>query len=279
LKDDISTEQDRVVWQSPWPGGEAPAPRPSAHRYLLDVDPDLADELDVRMRLVARPAATALTLSVDPGEIDLSELLAAVGGGPGVLVVGGVLACHVHVGDRIAAELVGPGDLIQPSCHLANDELVGCDLSWRSLTESRLALLDDGFAQRVTPWPQITAVLLRRAAHRTRSLNVQRAITAQPRLEVRLALLLWHLAGRWGRVEPGGVRLGIPLTHQLLGKLIGAERPSVSNALARLAQAGLVTGHGDEWHLHGSLDRQLASMIEPDRSHVRRLVADASPPR
>ena len=59
---------------------------------------------------------------------------------------------------------------------------------------------------------------------------------------------------RWGKVEPGGIRLPLPLTHQLLGQLIGAERPSVSHALGRLPHAGLVTGHGDEWHLHGTLE-------------------------
>ena len=47
------------------------------------------------------------------------------------------------------------------------------------------------------------------------------------------------------------------------GRLIGAERPSVSHALSRLPQAGLVSGHGDEWHLHGSIEQQLESMLEP----------------
>jgi CRP-like cAMP-binding protein len=101
---------------------------------------------------------------------------------------------------------------------------------------------------------------------------VQRAIAAQPRLEVRLALLLWHLAARWGKVEPGGLRLTLPLTHQLLGRLISAERPSVSHALARLAQAGLVSGQGGEWHLHGSVDDHLASMIDPPGSRVGHLL-------
>ena len=73
-----------------------------------------------------------------------------------------------------------------------------------------------------------------------------RAITSQPRLEVRLVLLLWHLAARWGRVEPSGVRLSLPLTHRLLGQLVAAERPSISHALKRLAQAGLVTGATDD---------------------------------
>ena len=121
-----------------------------------------------------------------------------------------------------------------------------------------LCLLDDGFVQRVRPWPQIMQALLNRVERRARNLNVQRAIASQPRLEVRLALLLWHLAARWGRVEPGGIRLPLPLTHQLLGRLVGAERPSVSHALGRLARSGLVTGHGDEWHLHGSVEDQLA---------------------
>ena len=90
---------------------------------------------------------------------------------------------------------------------------------------------------------------------------------------MRLTLLLWHLAARWGKVERGGIRLPVPLTHQLLGRLVGAERPSVSHALGRLADAGLVRGHGDEWHLSGSLEDQLASINEPSGSRVEQLVA------
>jgi hypothetical protein len=58
----------------------------------------------------------------------------------------------------------------------------------------------------------------------------------------------------------------------LLGRLVGAERPSVSHALARLARAGVVTGHGHEWHLHGNLQDQLGSMIEPIGGRVEQLV-------
>jgi CRP/FNR family transcriptional regulator, cyclic AMP receptor protein len=122
-------------------------------------------------------------------------------------------------------------------------------------------------------WPQLIQALLARAGRRVINLDVQRAISAQPRLEVRLALLLWHLAGRWGKVEPGGIRLPVPLTHQLLGQLIAAERPSVSHALARLSHSGLVTGHGDEWHLHGSLEEQLPTMIEVANGRAEQIVA------
>lgn len=187
--------------------------------------------------------------------------LAAIGnGGLGVLIVDGVLTEDTTVGGRAASELVGAGDLIQPPgcCH---DALLACSTDWRALLPVRAALLDAAFVRRVRFWPQITHALLARVGSRMHDLGVQRALAFQPRLEVRLTLLLWHLAARWGKVEPGGIRLPLPLTHQLLGRLVGAERPSVSHALARLARAGLVTGHGDEWHLHGRVEDQLLQML------------------
>ncbi len=268
---------DEGTVQSRWATRTSVPHRPSSYRYLLDLDVDLAEELDVRMRLVARPAATAVTFDVDSGELKLTEWLSTAAPGPGVLVLDGVLAVNVRVGDRVASELLGPGDLVEPS-ERQDEDLLCCDVGWRALYPMRFAVLDAAFADRVRPWPQLIQALLRRAERRTRNLNVQRAIASQPRLEVRLALLLWHLAARWGKVEPGGIRLALPLTHQLLGRLIGAERPSVSHALARLARAELVTGHGDQWHLHGNLADQLSSLGEPAGARVQELVkAVASP--
>jgi hypothetical protein len=263
---------------SRWPERARAREGPRSYQYLLDLDVDLADEFDVRMRMVARPAVTAVTFDVDAGELKLAEWLRLAWPGPGVLVLDGVLSVNVTVGDRVAAELIGAGDLL-PASGGADEELLTCDVGWRALLPARFAVLDAEFSHRVHPWPQITQALLRRAERRAHNLNVQRAVAAQPRLEVRLALLLWHLAARWGKVEPGGIRLGVPLTHQLLGRLVGAERPSVTHALSRLADAGLVSGHGDEWHLHGTLKSQLATMMEPDSSRVAQLVSAASAAR
>src|SRR6185437_12075917 len=80
-------------------------PLPSSYRYLLDLDDDLAQEFDLRMRVVAVPV----------GERETKASLDATRRGFGVLVIDGVLACDTHVGDRIASELVGPGDLLQCS--------------------------------------------------------------------------------------------------------------------------------------------------------------------
>jgi CRP/FNR family cyclic AMP-dependent transcriptional regulator len=244
----------------------------TSSRCVLDLDADLAEELAPEARRVARAAATATVLDAEAGPLAMVQWLERAGGGPGVLVLQGVLTLGVRVGDRLSAELAGGGDLLQQLWTEPN-QLIGCTVKWRALTPMRFAILDAAFARRVRFWPQLLHALLRRSGRRAVNLNVQRAIAAQPRLEVRLALLFWHLAGRWGRVEPGGIRLPVPLTHQLLGQLIGAERPSVSHALARLAEAGLVDGHGDEWHLHGALHDQLPAMVAASEDRAERILA------
>jgi CRP/FNR family transcriptional regulator, cyclic AMP receptor protein len=248
------------------------------YTYLLDADGELADEFDVRARIAARQLATARVLQVGAGECDLAPWFEASGEGLGLLILEGLLALETRVGDRTAAELVGPGDLLQPSGPAA-DQLLARTCGWRVLSPARLALLDGEFADRVRPFPQIIRALLRRACRRPVELDVLRAITSQPRLEVRLVLLLWHLATRWGRVEPSGVRLSLPLTHRLLGQLVAAERPSVSHALKRLAQAGLVTGTADDLHLQSSLEFGLEALAERAAVLAPRSVNHARRPR
>jgi CRP/FNR family transcriptional regulator, cyclic AMP receptor protein len=230
------------------------------YAYLFDLDDDLAQEFDLRMRAVARQIATVRVTELPTGEWDPSSRLGARDAGLGVLVVDGVLAMETETCGRAATELLGAGDLLQPPGQ-GYEELVERHCSWTVLVAAQIAELDADFAERVRPWPALTVALLRRAGRRAADLDLQRAIAGQPRLEVRIALYLWHLGGRWGRVEPGGICLRLPLTHRLLGHLVGAERPSVSHALTRLANAGLVTGQGSEWHLHGTLDDQLEALM------------------
>ena len=69
---------------------------------------------------------------------------------------------------------------------------------------------------------------------------VQMAIIHQPRIHVRLHMLLWHLADRWGRVGTNGISLALPLSHTMLADLVAARRPTVTVALAELEKRGLV---------------------------------------
>jgi CRP/FNR family transcriptional regulator, cyclic AMP receptor protein len=242
------------------------AESPLLYASLLDADHDLADAVDGATP-AARGPARARVLGLRPGECDLAPWFQAVGQGPGLLVLGGFVLARTRIADRVVAELLGPGDLLQPPVG-DGDDTVPSTAAWQALRPSRLAVLDAGFAERTLPWPQIGQALLRRSERRVSDLRAMRAICAQPRLEVRLVLLLRRLAGRFGRVEPTGLRLTLPLTHRLLGQLAAAERPSISNALGRLARAGLVTGKPGDWHLYGTLDEQLARLAGSGLSHT-----------
>jgi CRP/FNR family cyclic AMP-dependent transcriptional regulator len=238
---------------------------------LLDLDDDLAQECDPAVRATARALATVRLAEAEVGPCDLEPWFADVSPGPGLLLLDGLVAINTSVGDRAACELVGGGDLLQ---HLEprTDELVVQTESAHALSPTTFALLDGTFAGRVGAFPQVGMALLRRAARRTSEAEALRAIACYPRLEVRLVLLLWHLASRWGRVVPGGIRLTLPLTHRLLGQLVAAERPSVSHAMHRLAQTDLVVGSAGDLLLNGSLESHFAALREPltDQIHHSR---------
>lgn len=253
-----------------WPSTPEPDPgfrisRPARYCYLLDADPDLAEAFDLRTRLIVRQVATARVLELDAGS-HWREDDPGTAGGLGALILDGLFTVDVHVGGRTATELLGPGDLLAP-LPADPERLLERDVSRRALAPSRLAVLDGEFLDRLRPWPEVTLTLLRRAELRAVHLDLQRAVSSHPSLELRLALLLWLLAERWGRVELGAVRLELPLTHAILGRLVAAERPSVSRSLAKLADHGLVTGGAGEWHLIGTVESCLSALglrsVEP----------------
>ena len=82
-------------------------------------------------------------------------------------------------------------------------------------------------------------------------LVITMAIAQQPKLDIRLWMLFWELADRYGKVHADGIHLELPLTHEVLSHLAGARRPSVSGALTRLAEDGRLTRSGRNWVLSG----------------------------
>jgi CRP/FNR family cyclic AMP-dependent transcriptional regulator len=219
---------------------------------VLDAEPDLGASLDTQTLRAAREQAKARTAFVDVGALaDPPEA-------PGrrrlkaILIVEGLLARAVSVGDRTSTELLGPGDVLGPRGP-EESVLLPFEVRWRALAPTELALLDAEFMLRVRRWPQIGDALLERAMRRAHRLAVQGALSAHKRLDARILLLFRHLAERWGRVtHGGGVRLDLPLTHRVIGELVGAERPSVTTTLAALADLGLLTRNGQGWVLDGA---------------------------
>jgi CRP-like cAMP-binding protein len=63
---------------------------------------------------------------------------------------------------------------------------------------------------------------------------------------------LGQLADYWASVPPVGVTLPLRLTHELLALLVGSRRPSVTSALAALAEQGQIARRSDRsWLLTG----------------------------
>ena len=103
-------------------------------------------------------------------------------------------------------------------------------------------------------WP---ARLIARAILRSKNLAVNMAIVHQARVDVRLHMLLWHLAARWGRVRSDGTVLRLRLTHAVLADLVAARRPTVTTALSELAGAGSSRIDGETWMLSGEAPNEL----------------------
>src|ERR1700683_5109013 len=146
-----------------WPPREPPPRRPGSpplFGYLLDLDDDLCQELEVRMRFSARQHATARILHADCGPCELDSWFETVGDGPGLLLLDGLIAIETRVADRTTTELLGAGDLLQPPAPNQDDPVGGCS-SWRALSPARLALLDSDFADRTRSWPQLSRALCR----------------------------------------------------------------------------------------------------------------------
>jgi len=123
-----------------------------------------------------------------------------------------------------------------------------------------VALLDAQAARRMAAYPELTGRLVGRALDRSRNLSINMAIVHQARVIVRLHMLLWHLAGRWGRVGSEGVILPIHLTHSVLSDLVAARRPTVTTSLSELAKLGLVRAEGNRWFLSGEPPGELLEL-------------------
>lgn len=213
------------------------------HRVrILDVDPDLADGLTPRQVDIARPTLAVPLRHLDAGPCDLArEDVPRVG----FLLVKGCMTRELGIlGEVAAIDFLAEGDLFRPSQE-ASLASVESRVMWRVLEPTSLAVLDVDFLRSVQPWPEVTAALFARQERRAEWLSNVLAISHLPRIDTRVLALFWQFADRWGRVHGDQVRVSIPLTHLNIARLVGARRPTVTTALQRLAQAGLVVQDGN----------------------------------
>lgn len=205
---------------------------------ILEAEPDLAEGLSPEDRRSAVRAFRAPVIFAgrprwEPPAYDPERTY-------GLLVLDGLLGRRVKVGPAVAMELLSCGDILRPWDEPALWELVPPELDWRVFRPTRLAVLDERITTLIGRRPQLVINFSGRLLRRARSVSYLMAITHQTRVEDKLLATLWHLASTWGRVTREGVMVPFRLTHEVLGEILGAQRPSVTTALGRLQEAGQV---------------------------------------
>ena len=219
---------------------------------LLDADPGLAEGLADADLGHARRRLVASVIELDAGPWDPSALPRRQDDALGLLIAEGLVLRDVAVAQSMCAEQHGRGDIIRPWQDVGAGSVLSTEVDWRALTPSRLLLVDRRLLSAMAPWPEIAIALVGRTVERAQTLAVALAISCIRGLDMRLLALLWHLADQFGRVTRDGVVLALPLTHQVIGRLAGATRPSVSTALKTLENDGRVSKRaGGGFVLHG----------------------------
>ena len=250
---------------------------------LLEVEPELLASIPDPADAAGASRTEAVLLDVgpwEPGDVGHAEF-----GHFGLLVVDGILLRRSAPSARHGLEIVGPGDVLRPWVTGGDAADLGVLPVWHVHRRARLAILDSGFAVRVARWPAVAGEIMDRLVRRQHSLAIQLSITQTPNLQLRLRLLLWSLAGRWGRVTRDGVRVDLPLTHQLIADLAGASRPPVTTALGELERGGyILRDEAGRWLLRGRPPQESGASLRgppvPPPSGQRRFQrGDAAHPR
>jgi hypothetical protein len=219
-----------------------------ARQPLLTLDPDLGQLLGEDRRRTFTQIDVAVA-SVTPGQWRPETLSPPRPSQVGLLVLEGVCVRALTIADSPSAELFGPGDIIRTW----RTEPTGVPVEWHALERTELAVLDSATALALRAFPEVMAVVLDRLDARAERLALTQAISQLTGVDMRIEALLWHLSRRWGRVGPDGVIVGPVLSHRMIGALVGARRPTVSTAIARLAAEGRVRRRADgHWLLTGT---------------------------
>jgi CRP/FNR family cyclic AMP-dependent transcriptional regulator len=215
---------------------------------LLEAEPEFARHLPAADVDQARRAVKVPLVILPRGRFDGDAL--RVGTNPfGAIIVTGLVAHEISVLAQPALQLLGPGDFVHDG--VVAGYVIARDHLWTAAEPTTLAVLDDHLLDAVSRWPTLARALVERAAENQESTLLQLAIAQHPRVADRLVALFRMLAEKWGRMTGSGIVIPMALTHEALGRLIGARRPTITLALKSLAAEDRLTRQKDgTWLVH-----------------------------
>lgn len=196
---------------------------------LLDIEPDIGAALPEAERQVARRHVVLPSVRIPTGPWTPPGGLTSAFG---VMTITGMLAVTGKAAGVTDVQVFGPGDLFDAAL------LAKPAYNWDVLLPAHVAALGGQLILAAGRWPQLVAGLTRRLFEGHHHQHELALIRALPRVEDRVVAFLEHLASRWGRMTPAGVAVALPVTHEVLGHLVAARRPTVSLALAALRDDG-----------------------------------------
>ncbi len=244
---------------------------------LLDLDPGLADGLGNHEVQAAQRQLVVRVERIATGAHEMPRSIFGADRGIGLLIVGGLAVRRVALAHRAAAELLGPQDVMRPFQDDEEHSVHPFGASLRVLEALDVAVLDAAFTTRLAPFPTITGELVGRALARSRRSIGALVIAQLPSVDQRLLVTMWHFADRWGHVRTDGILLPLAVTHEILGLLVAARRPSVTAALGRLALRHAVVPQPEGgWLLRGDPPEELGPRPRgPRRATAPTIAGDA----
>lgn len=224
----------------PPPRPPSRARRPSGEQvaFILAEDPELGEGLPPNLRRAATELLRARVVVVNrprwqPPELDPQTTY-------GLLVLDGLIGRRIRVGRAVSTELLSAGDILRPWEEPCLWNLIPPEVDWRVFRPTRVAILDERITKLICARPELSIAFSGRLYRRARHAEYIMAISHLPKVEHKLLATLWHLASNWGRVTPEGIYIPFRLTHEVLGEILGAKRPSVTTAMTHLQRRGEV---------------------------------------
>jgi CRP/FNR family cyclic AMP-dependent transcriptional regulator len=211
--------------------------------------PDIAAQLAPEERAIAERAL--VVPFVTASDEDLAAALAAESGDAfDFVVVKGTVLKETTLAASSAFELLGPGDILAPPLSATRQLDFRAVSRYVARGDVSIATLGVRFTRVAVRWPQISDFLHGQIAEQAHRVSTHLAMLHLPRAEDRILALFAELSDRFGRVTPDGIRIDLPLSHELIGRLTASRRPTATLALQGLSDRGLLTRLADNsWKL------------------------------